>query len=214
MNKYKISYRSHGMDEMRTTTVTAPDIRAAEKAFSASFKHSRLPAPDIFQTELVEENTPVTKDQEREALEKIKAILDTLGPDSYVGTALEGCLEIAEENIENDWACSMKQRVEAVVVENTRLKERVKELEDKLAESEKDYEAAHAAAHEVAAEKDAEIQKLKARVQELLDDSKIGGEYIIKQSSDLISMRERAEASEAEVIRLKAKLYDYMTAGD
>lgn len=110
-------------------------------------------------------NTNLTsKDQEREALEKIKAIVEGLGQDSYIGTALEGCLEIAEENIENDFACSMKQRVEAVVIENTRLKETVKDLEDKLAESEKDYEAAHEAAHLVANEKDAEIARLQAMV--------------------------------------------------
>lgn len=166
MNTYKISYQFPG-SSYEDAVVTAPDQRAAEKAFKASFKGTGLKAPDIFNVELVAENTPATKDQEREALEKIKAILDTLGLDSYVGTAFEGCLEIAEENIENDFAFSMKQRVEAAVVENSRLKERVKELEDKLAESEKDYEAAHAAAHLVADEKDAEIQRLKTQVQEL-----------------------------------------------
>lgn len=103
-----------------------------------------------------------TKDQEREALEKIKAIVEGLGQDSYIGTALEGCLEIAEENIENDFACSMKQRVEATVVQNSRLKEQIAELEKKLAESEKDYEAAHEAALLVAEEKNAEIARLKA----------------------------------------------------
>lgn len=163
MNTYKISYQFPG-SSYEDAVVTAPDQRAAEKAFKASFKGTGLKAPDIFNVELVAENTPATKDQEREALEKIKAILDTLGLDSYVGTAFEGCLEIAEENIENDFAFSMKQRVEAAVVENSRLKERVKELEDKLAESEKDYEAAHAAAHLVADEKDAEISRLKDMV--------------------------------------------------
>lgn len=167
MNAYKISYRSPGMDEMMTATVTAPDNRVAERSFKAGFKGSGLPAPDIFHIELVSTNVTATKDQEREALEKIKAIVEALGPDSYIGTALEGCFEIAEENIENDFACSMKQRVEAVVVENTRLKEKVKELEGKLAESEKDYEAAHAAAHEVAEEKDAEIAYLKGKVASL-----------------------------------------------
>lgn len=105
-----------------------------------------------------------TKDQEREALAKIKEIVDGLGPDSYIGTALEGCLEIAEENIENDFACSMKQRVEASVVENSRLKAKIAELEDKLAESEKDYEAAHKADLLVAEEKNAEIARLQAMV--------------------------------------------------
>lgn len=53
-----------------------------------------------------------TKDQERKALEKIRKIVDELGEDSYIGMAFEGCFEIAEENIENDFGCSMKQRAE------------------------------------------------------------------------------------------------------
>lgn len=54
-----------------------------------------------------------TKEQERKALEKIKKIVEELGEDSYIGMAFEGCFEIAEENIENDFGCSMKQRAEA-----------------------------------------------------------------------------------------------------
>lgn len=212
MNTYKISYQFPG-SSYEDAVVTAPDQRAAEKAFKASFKGTGLKAPDIFDVELVDENTPATKDQEREALEKIKAILDTLGPDSYVGTAFEGCLEIAEENIENDFACSMKQRVEAVVVENTRLKEKVKELEDKLAESEKDYEAARAAAHLVADEKDAEIQRLKAQVQELSEKLASAEEALEDANEEAGNAEARSGEAQAEIIRLKAKLYDYMTAG-
>lgn len=207
MNTYKISYQFPG-SSYEDAVVTAPDQRAAEKAFKASFKGTGLKAPDIFNVELVAENTPATKDQEREALEKIKAILD-----SYVGTAFEGCLEIAEENIENDFAFSMKQRVEAAVVENSRLKERVKELEDKLAESEKDYEAAHAAAHLVADEKDAEIQRLKTQVQELSEKLASAEEALEDANEEAGSAEARSGEAQAEIVRLKAKLYDYMTAG-
>lgn len=212
MNTYKISYQFPG-SSYEDAVVTAPDQRAAEKAFKASFKGTGLKAPDIFNVELVAENTPATKDQEREALKKIKAILDTLGLDSYVGTAFEGCLEIAEENIENDFAFSMKQRVEAAVVENSRLKERVKELEDKLAESEKDYEAAHAAAHLVADEKDAEIQRLKTQVQELSEKLASAEEALEDANEEAGSAEARSGEAQAEIVRLKAKLYDYMTAG-
>jgi hypothetical protein len=212
MNTYKIAYQFLG-SSYEDAVVTAPDQRAAVKAFKASFKGTGLKVPDVFNVELVAENTPATKDQEREALEKIKAILDTLGPDSYVGTAFEGCLEIAEENIENDFACSMKQRVEAVVVENTRLKEKVKELEDKLAESEKDYEAAHATAHLVVDEKDAEIANLKAQVASLTEIGRWNAEQCDEARCEAGELRQRAEKAEAEVVRLKAKLYDYMTAG-
>ena len=51
-----------------------------------------------------------TKEQERKALEQIKKIVEGLGEDSYIAMAFEGCFEDAEENIDNDWACSWKQR--------------------------------------------------------------------------------------------------------
>lgn len=129
MNAYKISYWSPGMDEMMTATVTAPDNRVAERSFKAGFKGSGLPAPDIFHIELVSTNVTATKDQEREALEKIKAIVEALGPDSYIGTALEGCFEIAERNIENDFACSMKRRAEAAERKAEELEKKVSALE-------------------------------------------------------------------------------------
>lgn len=53
-----------------------------------------------------------TKEQERKALEKIKKIVDEMGENSYIGMAFEGCFELAEENIENDFALSMKHRAE------------------------------------------------------------------------------------------------------
>lgn len=147
-----------------------------------------------------------TKEQERKALEQIKKIVAGLGSDSYIGMAFEGCFEIAEENIENDFGCSMKQRVEAA-------ERNAKALADQLAESEKDYEAAHATAHIIAEEKDAEIAKLKARIQELLADSKTGVDYIGELNTRIGEAQRRAEEAETEVIRLKAKLYDYITAG-
>ena len=55
----------------------------------------------------------VTKEQERAALEKIRKIVEGLGEYSYVAAAFEGCFEIAKDNIDNDWACSMKQRAES-----------------------------------------------------------------------------------------------------
>lgn len=55
----------------------------------------------------------ITKEQELKALAQIKKIVEGLGEDSYVATAFEGCFEIARDNIDNDWACSMKQRAES-----------------------------------------------------------------------------------------------------
>ena len=168
--------------------------------------------------ELIRSDAPATKQQEREALDKIRKIVEQLGPDSYLATTFEGCFDLAAENINNDWACSMADRARraekrAEEAEEKRIEAELgyNRLVDKLAEAEKDYEAAHAAAHAVAEEKDAEIAKLKARIQELLEDSKRGCESIGAMASRAGEAQRRAEAAEAEVIRLKAKLYDYMT---
>lgn len=76
-----------------------------------------------------------TKEQERKALARIKKIVEELGENSYTGMAFEGCFEVAEENIENDFACSMKQRAEHAEMEAGKYK---KMYEDTAA----DFEAA------------------------------------------------------------------------
>lgn len=53
-----------------------------------------------------------TKDQERQAIEKIRKIVEGLGENSYVGFAMDGILELAEDNIREDTAYSMKERAE------------------------------------------------------------------------------------------------------
>ena len=52
------------------------------------------------------------KEQERKALEQIRKIVEGLGEDSYIGRAFSGCFEIAQENIDNDWGCSLKGKWE------------------------------------------------------------------------------------------------------
>ena len=202
MNTYKITFtRENGAQG--TDHFTAANERQARKDFSECYRHG---TGTIISIELVSTNAPATKQQEREALDKIRKIVEQLGPDSYLATAFEGCFDLAAENIDNDWACSMADRAR-------RAEKRAEELEDKLAESVKDYEAAHAAAHAVAEEKDAEIEKLKTRIQELLEDSKRGCESIGELATRAGEAQRRAEAAEAEVIQLKAKLYDLLVAG-
>lgn len=80
-----------------------------------------------------------TKEQERQAIAKIRKIVEGLGENSYVGTAMEGVLEVAEQNIEYDAAFSLKgeakvadERRAAAVEENERL-EKLLEEERKIA---------------------------------------------------------------------------------
>ena len=197
MNTYKITFTrengTQGADHF-----TAPTEQRARNDFNDCYRHG---TGTIISVELIRTDAPATKQQEREALDKIRKIVEQLGPDSYLATTFEGCFDLAAENIDNDWACSMADRAR-------RAEKRAAELEDKLAESVKDYEAAHA----VAEEKDAEIAKLKARIQELLEDSKHGYESIGELASHAREAQRRAETAEAEVIQLKAKLYDLLVA--
>lgn len=64
-----------------------------------------------------------TKDQERKALEEIRKIVDNLGENSYVGAAMDGVLELAENNIENDFTESMKDRIKEVEKETKEARE-------------------------------------------------------------------------------------------
>ena len=105
MNEYKVLEVS-GSGEL-TASITAISEKDARRIFRE--KYTGTGQREITVT-LVRENVPATKDQEREALEKIKAIIATLGPRSYVGTALDGCLEDAKVNIENDFGDSMRAR--------------------------------------------------------------------------------------------------------
>ena len=76
----------------------------------------------------------ITKEQEKAALNKIRQIFAALGADSYVVVAFEGCVEIAEENIRNDSACSMKQRAESAEKELEVANARVNQLHQRIAD--------------------------------------------------------------------------------
>ena len=55
-----------------------------------------------------------TKEEERKALAKIQKIVSDLGENSYVGTALDGALDLANQNIDDDAAYSARYYREAL----------------------------------------------------------------------------------------------------
>lgn len=202
MNTYKITFtRENGTQG--TDHFTAPTERQARKDFSEVYRHGN---GVIVSVELIRTDAPATKQQERDTLEKIQKMVEMLGPDSYLATAFDGCFDLAAENIENDWACSMADRVR-------RAEKRAAELEDELAKSVKDYEAAHAAAHEIAAQKDAEIEQLRAQLKQSQETARWNGQRCDEEATAAGEAQRRAEAAETEVIQLKAKLYDLLVAG-
>ena len=106
MNEYKITYSTQQGNAQGV--IIERSEAAARKALKAQVKGA-----EITDVELVDTNVNATKAQEREALEKIKAMVAELGPDSYLKTAFEGVFQDAEDNIEDDAAYSMKARYES-----------------------------------------------------------------------------------------------------
>lgn len=138
----------------------------------------------------------LTKQQERDALEQITAILEAAGPDSYIGMAFRGCVEIARQNIENDFGDSLADRAGNLAAQldkvtrqrdemrrdiecstramqaemdnvNKRLEETTQER-DKLSTARRDLEAAKAAMQAQLEKMQAENVCLKARLYDIL----------------------------------------------
>lgn len=125
MKEYRIAYTYNAENGTRDyINIVERSEATARKEFKAHHKDGT-----ILDVELVAEDVPATKQQERDALETIRKIIGELGPSSYVGTAFEGCLQDAENNIEDDAAYSMKERLESA-------EDDVKELRGKLADTE------------------------------------------------------------------------------
>lgn len=122
MNSYKISYST--VEGNAQHTVIERSEAAARKAFKVQHKGA-----EISDIELVDVDVSATKDQERETLEKIKAMVAELGPRSYLATAFEGVFKIAEMNIDEDAAYSFPGQVDL--------------LEEQLREMGSKYNAAH-----------------------------------------------------------------------
>ena len=151
--------------------------------------------PDIIGIELIREDVGATKQQERDTLAAIMQMVEELGPNSYLATAFAGCFEDAEENIENDFAFSMKERYES---------------------SKKDADYFHEAANTFSNDLDKARDEIAAIKAELTDaqNRRIEAEASYNSLVDRTTAAEaRAEAAEDEIVTLKAKLYDYITAG-
>ena len=169
MNTYKIIFtRKNGTQG--TDHFTAINECQARKDFGECYRHSTA---TIISIELASTNTPATKQQERDTLEKIRKMVEQLGPDSYLATAFEGCFDLAAENIDNDWACSMADRARS-------------------------------------AEK--RVAKLKDQLKQIQETARWNGQRCDEEATAAGEAQRRAEAAEAEVIQLKAKLYDLLVS--
>ena len=128
MNEYKITYAvGEGMTEI--ASVIERSESAARKTFKACHKNN-----DVLDIELTDTDAAATKQQERDALVAIRKIVEELGSESYIATAFEGCFQDAEENIENDFGFSMKQRLESATFAEDELRRKLLDANTQLEE--------------------------------------------------------------------------------
>lgn len=141
----------------------------------------------------------ITKDDERKALDKVRKIVEGLGKDSYVATAFEGCFDIAEDNINNDMACSMKQRYEMADRDAWTAQEEVANARARIKELESELE-----------QKDQKIEELASRVRTTKEER----DEMVFEVDNLTNIKERHEEElaqkDAEILKLKARLYDLL----
>lgn len=145
-----------------------------------------------------------TKDQERAALKKIESILESLGENSYIATAFTGCLEIAAENIENGFACSMQDQRDSA-------RRDAEQIGAKLCELRQRFEAQQGALKAAESNLDIKTREAatwRAKYEETRDK---WTEQYNQQRAKEDETSAKLEALELENIKLKAKLYDLLT---
>lgn len=140
-----------------------------------------------------------TKQQEREALDKIAETIKGLGQDSYIAAAFDGCLDMAEDNIGNDFMCSMKARAEdaqqevaSLLVENRKQADSLQALSEAVAQKQKNIDG-----------RDEQIANLNSII-------KMQADRIKELEEGVESSASRVMALENENVHLKARLYDIL----
>lgn len=131
MNEYRIRF-INSADETDFDVV----VERSEEAAIAAFRKARS-MKEICGVEMVSEYVPPTKDQEREALEQIRAVLSDFDASTGIGAAFYGCCPLAESNIETDYVDSLKDFYESAKWEADRLRRQVKELKLQLADAQR-----------------------------------------------------------------------------
>ena len=151
-----------------------------------------------------------SKQQELEALEKIQEIVRSLGEESYIGFAMEGVVEDAKQNIENDFACSYKSRYESTLEKfrnaNVEHEDIQNDLNGQITELKM---AVMAKANEIKELKDLADKKSKEAAEEnsrYLDSTC----KIVEKDQEIQNLRSEAKDQKLVIMELKAKLYDMM----
>lgn len=136
-----------------------------------------------------------TKDAEREQLRKIAELIEETECGSYIRMAFAGCVKMAEENIEFDFANSYPDQIDFKDKQNAEMGDRLLKLEHNCD-----------AMSETIKAKDAEIEKLG----HMLESKKIEAEKWEQNAHEAgelyCELEKECKQKDAEIIRLRAEI--------
>lgn len=142
----------------------------------------------------------LTKDQEREVLKKIAELIESTGKNSYISVAFAGCVKDAVANIEDDAAYSWMDR--AVTTEK-KLEAALQKVET-LSDRANNLDTLRVEQNRRACEAEKRADELQAELNQRND--------IIRQlNGKSLDQHDRLEQQAAEIIKLKARIYDLLT---
>ena len=144
-----------------------------------------------------------TKAQERAALEKIRKIVDGLGEESYIGHAMDGVLEDAEQNIENDFWNSYRDRYEYMNVQFEKAEDDLVKANERAKEAERRQKMAEGLV-QTKTEEATHWFNLYNTVKTNADTAKL------EAHNSAAELQRKVEEQELEIMKLKARLYDMM----
>lgn len=152
-----------------------------------------------------------TKAEEYETLRKIQEILEGFDPeDTYIGKAFEGCVEQADENLCSDQMMSYKGRYDNVSEQLHAANVRIIELTKTLNQKDDTIARLEDAKNQLSKE----IEKVKKNEQIAIKEfHKWLNEYRGLDSTFKETWL-KLEKAQTEILELKAKLYDVITAGE
>lgn len=153
-----------------------------------------------------------TKEQERKALAQIKKIVEGLGANSYIGMAFDGCFEMAEENIEDDFGNSARWYIDKTHALQEQIKEEQNKHESELSEWMHDFKRLSDMHSEMRVENERLTDEIAAMKQEAEQEQEKTDHAITELSDKLIEMQKILDAAQLENLKLKAKLYDMIVA--
>lgn len=145
----------------------------------------------------------MTKSEELELLKKIENIIREAGPESYISGTFAGVVELAADNIKNDFMCNYKESYEAEQKKVAEIETFYKGIKDQLTEEINQLETKL----ETATKKIQNTEKDRDTFQSQFDKTY---QCWAEAKTEIDKLNKDLETSNQEIIVLKAKIYDLM----